>query len=218
MGQLDAAIRYIGTKKQKHKTVWQAQTAATTATQLAKSYHEAFLDDDCNGSDGYISSSDKENDDMAVLLQEKERERDQEDGYKKQFYNTNKQAKYWQKMSKDQSANLIEMKRGTEHQNKDLRHQNIWIQELSGQISQLEDRVQVLGQDKTRYQKELHALKAKVKRIPQRLATILKKAAWMFGVKERGHSFKLKDKGIILDEAQDIFCDLVALYNDAKGK
>ncbi|PBK91256.1 hypothetical protein ARMGADRAFT_932911 [Armillaria gallica] len=35
----------------------------------------------------------------------------------------------------------------------------------------------------------------------------------MEGVKERECSFKLKDKGIIPDEARDIFCDLVALDN-----
>ncbi len=118
MSQLDAALSFIGAKKWKCKTVWQAQTSAAW---LAKSNHQASLDHDGDDSDGRFSSSDKENDDRASLLQDQEREKNWGDEYKKQFYNAHKQAKYWQKRTEDYSSKVAGMERQMEDQETDLR-------------------------------------------------------------------------------------------------
>ncbi|KAJ3965351.1 hypothetical protein EV361DRAFT_810856 [Lentinula raphanica] len=70
------------------------------------------------------------------------------------------------------------------------------------------------------YQRQLHALKAKVSRIPARLVTTANRVARTFNTRaDEERKFYLKNtKGVIPDNARDVFLDLVSMENVPANK
>ncbi|TRM63419.1 hypothetical protein BD626DRAFT_621753 [Schizophyllum amplum] len=72
-------------------------------------------------------------------------------------------------------------------------------------------------EQKSAYQKQIHALKAQQSRVAARLGTAVKRALRIFGGKVReengAKTFHLKEKGVIPDVARDVVTDLVALHS-----
>ncbi|KAJ3862512.1 hypothetical protein EV359DRAFT_65570 [Lentinula novae-zelandiae] len=89
----------------------------------------------------------------------------------------------------------------------DLRRE---VEQRRVQVEEVEESLQMCING---YQRQIHALKAKILRIPSRLATATNCIARTFNDKaDEERTFFLKDSnGIIPDETQDIFLDLVAM-------
>ncbi|KAF8887996.1 hypothetical protein CPB85DRAFT_1258221 [Mucidula mucida] len=76
---------------------------------------------------------------------------------------------------------------------------------------QFDDTTMHFKADKLRYQRENHTLKAKIKCIPNCLATVMHRVTRLFRKKEnKQHSYYLKVDGIIPDDAHNVFNELVA--------
>ncbi|KAJ3912693.1 hypothetical protein F5877DRAFT_84553 [Lentinula edodes] len=146
-----------------------------------------------------------------------------------------KKAKYWQEkaqQSKEREQRLGRIMRlhdnaPIEREN-DLREviekQYTEIQEKNGKIEELEQEVErqrIREEDMKEsvqirlkeYQRQIHALKAKTSHIPGRLATAAKHIACTYNNKaDEERTFFLKNSdGVIPDEAQDVFLDLVSM-------
>ncbi|KAJ3754315.1 hypothetical protein EV360DRAFT_86942 [Lentinula raphanica] len=137
-----------------------------------------------------------------------------------------------QKMEKEEEERLKEAKRLmlTEEQNRAM---NSVLAEKDQRIQALEEELQKERKrrrdesdayDETRgqlevqvheYQRQIHALKAKVSRIPARLVTTANRVARTFNTRaDEERKFYLKNtKGVIPDDARDVFLDLVAMEN-----
>ncbi len=173
MALIDNAL-WFGSKKRKRKGDRHAQTAATSASQWPCEPASDRIDPD--RSDVY---SDKENNDDTQFLIQKEKQ--QGNKFQRLLYNANKRVKTWHQKSEKQADMLKGQEKMIKERDKNITH-------LNGEISWLKEKKEMLAEDKHRYQKENHALKAKVKWIPQHLQTVLNCAAKMFGVQK---SFKL---------------------------
>ncbi|KAJ3876354.1 hypothetical protein F5051DRAFT_441541 [Lentinula edodes] len=151
------------------------------------------------------------------------------DVLKSQTDNFRKKAKYWHKethKSREKAEGLNKALRERENELKDTG------QKLRKVVEERDERIEVLKQETRRqkivmediearlqkrlknYQHQIHALKAKISRIPSRLVTATNRVVCTYNTKaDDERTFFLKDSsGIIPDEARDVFLDLVAMY------
>ncbi|KAF9017490.1 hypothetical protein BDP27DRAFT_1440481 [Rhodocollybia butyracea] len=88
---------------------------------------------------------------------------------------------------------------------REAKRRKLQSKEHAAQYAQIKDKLH-------ENQRQIHALKSKVGRIPSRLSTVLNRATHTYKTKAEEHrTFYLKENGIIPDEARNIFLDLVAV-------
>ncbi|KAJ3817778.1 hypothetical protein F5880DRAFT_1617968 [Lentinula raphanica] len=116
---------------------------------------------------------------------------------------------YEEKLREEERLMLIEERdRALDELQREQQQRRVESDTYNEARGQLEERIQD-------YQCQIHALKAKVARIPARLVTATNRVARTYNAKaDEERTFYLKNtQGVIPDDAHDVFLDLVAMDN-----
>ncbi|KAJ3831605.1 hypothetical protein F5878DRAFT_667378 [Lentinula raphanica] len=187
----------IGFSGHKRKRKSHEERHQQTASASASAAHWTSQD---YSSDSSLSP-DKENSSPIRLLQS------EKTAYQKKFYNSQKKVKQWEDKHRTVSAEK-------EMLEAELEEKDEKIETLVREAEYERQRADELHLDKARYQRENHALREKIRCVPQRLETAMKRVRRMPGVMDmKETTVHLKKKGVITDNIRSMLCDLVALDN-----
>ncbi|KAJ3753127.1 hypothetical protein EV360DRAFT_88079 [Lentinula raphanica] len=142
MARPSTGLRYVGVQKRKRKSASEQSQKVTHVAQACVSE----------------SSSDKEND---ALKNEVARQKE----YQKRLYNERKKLKTWH----EKYETVVEEK---ELQEKQLEVEIQRAKGLETEMEKLQESMEQLFAEKTKYQQQNHTLKAKIRWIPKHLATV----------------------------------------------
>ncbi|KAJ3766075.1 hypothetical protein FB446DRAFT_827727 [Lentinula raphanica] len=216
---LDQASRLGSGKKRKlTKSERRARVAAANAARRKRPLEES-------SSESGEADGDKENEveKIAALEKGKEALRKKSSYWKKKAQDLREAAKQKRREEKKKSKEDSINKKRTDTA---LKEKSSRIEELEEDLEREQKRRKTEEEDHTKIeerlreklqnnQHELHLLKRKVLRIPERLATAANHTAHAYQVKaNEERKFHLKNSdGTIPDDARDVFLDLVAVEN-----
>ncbi|KAK7015365.1 hypothetical protein R3P38DRAFT_2786865 [Favolaschia claudopus] len=207
--RVNSSMRYLGDSKKRRK-----KTFPWLANARAKRWKESSPSG--SGDTGDVSGAandDKENHPMD------QRNALGGDHFRKEKNKAVKKANYWEDQAGKRSADVEELKSSLGMKETELRGEHKTIRRQNEVIERQEEIISGLNATNKRHQVEIHALKEKIRRIPARLRTVMKRAAAYFGKqKEETQTYHLKHDGSIPDKARDIFAEMVALDNVPANK